>query len=227
MEPVLNEYGQPIGPALTSRVPCPPPPHSVLQGRHVTLVPLVPEHAAGFLEAFTDPSGWTYLPRGPFTDLADAQAWTDAAAESKDPLYYTALVGGKPVGFLSYLRIALWSGRIEVGFIHLAPALQGTTAATEAQFLLMAHAFDDLGYRRYEWKCDSLNGPSRRAAERLGFTYEGTLRQAMHYKGRNRDTSWFSVLDGEWPAVKARFTAWLDPSNFDDAGNQKRRLQDC
>jgi RimJ/RimL family protein N-acetyltransferase len=135
-------------------------------------------------------------------------------------MMFAILVEGKAVGHASYLRITPASAAIEVGFINLSPALQRTRAATEFQFLMMARAFDELGYRRYEWKCDALNAPSRRAAERLGFTYEGTFRQATHYKGRNRDTAWFSILDGEWPELKARFTRWLDPGNFDPTGRQ-------
>ena len=132
-----------------------------------------------------------------------------------------------PLGFCSFLRIAPRAGSIEIGFIHFSPALQGTVAATEAQFLMMRHVFDDLGYRRYEWKCDALNAPSRAAALRLGFSFEGLFRQALVTKGRNRDTAWFSMIDGEWPARRARFETWLDPSNFDAAGRQRKRLTDC
>lgn len=220
-----NEFGQPIGLPVDLPLPRPLPPHAPLRGRHVTLAPLSPDHAPGLFEAFSDPSGWTYLGEDrPWRDLSDASRWTDARAASRDPLFFTALVADRPLGFLSLLRINPQAASIEVGYIHFSPALQGTVAATEAQFLLMSHVFDDLGYRRYEWKCDALNAPSRRAAARLGFTYEGTFRQALVTKGRNRDTAWFSIIDGEWPALRARFQAWLSPGNFDAEGRQKTRL---
>ncbi|MDU8911682.1 GNAT family protein [Aestuariicoccus sp. MJ-SS9] len=209
-------------------MPRPAPPHRPLAGRHVALHPLRAGHGPGLFAAFTaDTEGrnWTYLPIEPFADVHEATDWAAQAAASRDPLFYTILTPGDvPAGFCSPLRIAPEQGSIEVGYINFAPALQGTTAATEAMALLMAHVFDDLGYRRYEWKCDALNAPSRRAAERLGFTYEGTFRQATHYKGRNRDTAWFSILDSEWPALKTRFDTWLDPSNFDADGLQRRPL---
>ena len=221
----LNEHGQPVGLPVTLPLPRPAPPHAPLHGRHVSLVPMAPEHAEGFLACFTDPVGWTYLGDDePFADLADARRWTEARSASRDPLFYTVLKDGVPVGFCSYLRITPAHGVIEIGWIHFSPALQGTPAATEVQFLMMRHAFDDLGYRRYEWKCNALNAPSMRAAERLGFTYEGTFRQAAVAKGRNRDTAGFSVIDSEWPTLRAAFEGWLDPGNFDGEGRQKRPL---
>ncbi|MBS0126059.1 GNAT family N-acetyltransferase [Thetidibacter halocola] len=228
MDIETNAFGQPVGLPVALDLPRPPPPHVPLDGRHVRLVPMAPEHADGFFACFTDPAGWTYLgeDRG-FADLADARAWTEAHAASRDPLFYTVLREGVPVGFCSYLRITPVHGVIEIGFIHFSPAIQGTPAATEVQYLMMSHVFDDLGYRRYEWKCDSLNAPSRKAAARLGFTYEGTFRQAQVTKGRNRDTAWYSILDSEWPALRDRFRAWLDPSNFDAEGQQIRRLEEC
>lgn len=149
----------------------------------------------------------------------------EATCLTGDPLFHTITVDGAPVGMASLMRIDPANGVIEVGNINYTPALSRTRAATEAMFLLMARAFDDLGYRRYEWKCDALNVPSRNAAARLGFTYEGTFRQAIVYKGRNRDTAWFSILDTEWPRLKAGFVAWLDPSNFDAEGQQRRPLR--
>jgi RimJ/RimL family protein N-acetyltransferase len=206
-------------------LPRPVPPHVILRGRYVTLAPLAEEHAEGLLAAFTDPAGWTYLGTDePFADLAAARAWTAEKATSRDPLFYTLLVDDRPLGVLSFLRIAPAAASIEVGNIHLSPALQGTRAATEAQYLLMRHVFDDLGYRRYEWKCDALNAPSRRAALRLGFSFEGIFRQALVYKGRNRDTAWFAMIDGEWPALRGAFERWLDPANFDPEGQQKTAL---
>lgn len=221
----LNDFGQPIGLPVDGFVPCAQPDHRVLAGQYAVLVPMAQAHAKPFFDIFDDPSGWTYLGADePFRDLADAENWVAARVPSRDPLFYTILVDDRPVGFFTLLRINPEAGSIETGYIHFSPALQGTKAATEAHYLLMRHVFEDLGYRRYEWKCDALNAPSQKAARRLGFTYEGTFRQALVYKGRNRDTAWFSILDGEWPAVKARFETWLDPANFDDQGVQKTRL---
>jgi len=227
-ETSLNDLGQPVGQPVDGSFPRPRPERRVNAGRHVRLEPLTVDHAPGLFEAFAEDStgqGWTYLPRGPFADLADARDWASAAEASEDPLYFAICTpDGQPVGFCSYLRIDPVHGVIEVGFIHMAPRLQKTAGATEAMYLMMARAFDTLGYRRYEWKCDALNGPSRRAAQRLGFQYEGTFRQAAIVKGRNRDTAWFSVLDLEWPALKARFEHWLAPENFDADGRQIARL---
>jgi RimJ/RimL family protein N-acetyltransferase len=223
----LNAYGQPIGPAVEIDLPRPLPDHRPLVGAYVSLVPLHPDHADGLYAAFTDPAGWTYLGADePFEGPGDAVNWVAERSQSRDPLFYMVMVAGTPVGFLSLLRITPGAASIEVGYVHFSPALQGTRAATEAQFLLMQHVFDDLGYRRYEWKCDALNAPSRRAALRLGFSFEGVFRQALVYKGRNRDTAWFSIIDGEWPALKARYGRWLAPENFGSDGGQKARLQD-
>lgn len=226
-EPRLNALGQPIGPPLETDLPRPRPEPVSLEGRYCTLVPLEPAHGDALREAFArDETGasWTYLPHGPFEDKAAFQAFIDGAAKSEDPLFFTVLKEGQPAGHATLLRIDAAQGVIEVGFIHFAPDLQRTPASTEAMYLMMAHVFDDLGYRRYEWKCDALNAPSCKAAERLGFTYEGTFRQATSYKGRNRDTAWYSILNSEWPALKARYERWLDPSNFDESGGQKTRL---
>lgn len=224
----LNALGQPVGLPVDGTFPRPRPSRSPMRGRRVTLEPLAASHAAGLFEAFSlDPDGsdWTYLPIAPFTDLQAAEAWTATASASEDPLFF-AIVGGDGtvLGFCSYLRIDPAVGSIEVGFIHFSPLMQRRPEATEAMFLMMSRAFDDLGYRRYEWKCDALNAPSRRAAQRLGFTYEGTFRQATIVKGRNRDTAWFSILDSEWPALRSRFERWLDPSNFDENGRQRQSL---
>ena len=135
-------------------------------------------------------------------------------------------VSGQAVGVGGYLRIDPANGAIEVGHLLFSPLMQGTRIATEAMVLLMRRVFDELGYRRYEWKCDALNAPSRRAAERLGFTFEGVFRQAVVVKGRNRDSAWFSILDSEWPALKAAFERWLDPKNFDADGKQRKRLEE-
>ncbi|GGL52032.1 N-acetyltransferase [Wenxinia marina] len=189
----------------------------------------VATHHAALFDAFAkdaDARNWTYLPYGPFGSTADLRDWMERTCTGDDPLFHTILDGeGVPSGLASFLRIDPGNGVIEIGHIHLSPRLQGTAASTEMQALMMGRVFDELGYRRYEWKCDALNAPSRRAAERLGFTYEGTFRQATVYKGRNRDTAWFSILDTEWPERKARFTRWLDRSNFDANGRQKTPLQ--
>ncbi len=224
----VNALGQPIGAPLTIALPRPRPPRSPMQGRWCDVVPLDPDtHAGALFDAYAaDAEGriWTYLPAGPFADLAAYRAWMDATCLTDDPLFHTILVDGKPLGVASLMRIDPAHGVIEVGNINFSPALSQTRAATEAMFLMMSRAFDELGYRRYEWKCDALNEPSRRAALRLGFTYEGTFRQAITYKGRNRDTAWFSIIDSEWPRLRAGFAAWLDPGNFDAQGRQRHRL---
>ncbi len=176
--------------------------------------------------AGSPPSTWTYLPTGPFRDAAGLRSWLDSLMADPGAVpKLICLADGRPVGVASYLRLDPVNGSVEVGGIVFAAELQRTTAATEAMYLMARHVFDDLGYRRYEWKCDAGNEPSRRAATRLGFTYEGTFRQAMVYKGRNRDTDWFSITDAEWPAVRAAFDAWLDPTNFDADGQQVAPLR--
>jgi RimJ/RimL family protein N-acetyltransferase len=173
-----------------------------------------------------DGRNWTYLPYGPFPTLAAYREWVEGASRADDPLFYAIVdnAGGEAVGVASLMRIDPKPGVIEVGGINYSPRLQRRPGATEAMYLLMRRAFDELGYRRYEWKCDSLNAPSRAAALRLGFQYEGLFRQATVYKQRNRDTAWFSILDREWPALRTAFEAWLDPANFDAAGRQRRSL---
>jgi len=177
----------------------------------------------------TCPEGlWEHLPYGPFAGQAEFTAWLEQRAASADPLFYAVVEweSMRALGMASYMRIKPDNGVIEIGHIWFAPELQRTRKATEAIFVLAKTAFDDLGYRRLEWKCDSLNLTSRRAAERFGFTYEGIFRQHMIVKGRNRDTAWFSMTDGEWPLRRAAFEAWLAPDNFDGAGKQKRTLSD-
>jgi RimJ/RimL family protein N-acetyltransferase len=167
-----------------------------------------------------------YLPYGPFAGFEQFREWLDQRAASTDPLFY-AIVDGKtltPQGMASYLRMVPEHGVIEIGHIWFAPALQRTRQATEAIYLMARHVFDDLGYRRLEWKCDALNEPSRRAAERFGFTFEGVFRQHLVVKGHNRDSAWFSMLDGEWPVIRAAFEAWLAPLNFDADGRQRESL---
>lgn len=227
-----NHLGQPVGAPVPDWTPCPRPDGRPLAGRFCRLARLDPAAHADALFAAdrldADGAGWTYLPYGPFATAADYRVWLDGHAGGADPFFYTILdaEAGTPVGLASYLRIAPEAGSIEVGHLHFSPALQRTPAATEAMALMMAHAFEDLGYRRYEWKCNALNAASCRAAERLGFTYEGTFRQAGVVKGRNRDTAWYAILDREWPAQKTAFQAWLAPENFAADGTQIRRLRD-
>jgi RimJ/RimL family protein N-acetyltransferase len=225
-----NELGQPIGfpvPGWTAR---PRPPREVMKGRYVRLEPVsVERHADDLFEAFSaDAEGriWTYLPYGPLGSVEELAEWMRKTCLGDDPLFHAIIdkATDKAVGVASYLRIEPAVGVIEVGHINYAPALQRTRGATEAMYLMMARVFDELGYRRYEWKCDALNAPSRAAAQRLGFTYEGLFRQATMYKGRNRDTAWYSIIDTEWPRIKAAFEAWLDPANFDADGRQKQPL---
>ncbi len=231
MNTPLNDLGQPIGFPLPGWTPPPRPTREPLPGRYCRLEPLDPDrHAAALFAAnAADQEGrsWTYLPYGPFETLRNYRDWMHAQCLGDDPLFFAIvnLGDGLPTGVASYLRIAPASGSIEVGHIHYAPRLQRTAAATEAMFLMMQHAFD-LGYRRYEWKCDALNAASHAAAQRLGLSFEGVFRQATVYKGRNRDTAWYAAIDTQWPALRAAFQAWLDPANFDAQGRQRTRLAD-
>ena len=220
----VDEYGLPIGDPLDDWATPPRPPRSPMAGRYVDLVPTdVDAHAAALFEAFTEPADFTYMYYGPFDDVESFTAWMHAGCTSNDPLFHTIVVNGAPVGLASYLRIDERAGSIEVGSLHFSPALQRTPASTEAMFLMMQRAFE-LGYRRYEWKCDALNAPSRSAAIRLGFSFEGIFRQATIYKQRSRDTAWFSIIDSEWPSIQTEFNRWLDLSNFDADGTQRTPL---
>ncbi len=218
----------PIGQAV-DYTPASHPQRQPLQGQYCRLEPFDPaRHSAGLFEAYRhDEAGknWTYLPFYGFDDPAKFEAWAQETCTGKDPFFYAVIdpESGQAIGLASFLRINPAAGSIEVGWINFSPLLQGTRASTEAMYLMMHEAFR-LGYRRYEWKCDSLNAPSNRAAKRLGFTFEGIFRQATVYKGRNRDTAWYSVLDGEWPLLKARFERWLSPDNFDANTRQIKRL---
>lgn len=205
----------------------PRPEHQVLAGQHVTLVPLKSEHAEALypLSHGQNSHVWTYLYEAPFESKEAFQKHINAKAASTDPLFF-AILDNKtksPIGYATFMRIDPANRVIEVGNILYTPALQGSTGATETMYLMAKYVFE-LGYRRYEWKCNSLNAPSRRAAERFGFTFEGTFRQHLLVKGRNRDTSWYSMLDTEWPARKAAYEAWLAPSNFDADGRQIKSL---
>lgn len=227
-----NDLGQPIGFPLPDWKPCAPPPMTPMVGAHCRLERLnIDAHAQDLFDAnITDTDGriWTYLGYGPFVDVDAYKGWIKSQALGADPLFHAIIdqATDKAIGVASYLRIEPPIGSIEVGHINYSPLLQKTIAATEAMYLMMARVFDELGYRRYEWKCDNANAKSRGAAERLGFTFEGVFRQCTIYKGRNRDTAWFSILDSEWPAVKVAYQEWLAPSNFNDDGSQKRALSD-
>ncbi|GAC1326213.1 MAG: GNAT family protein [Collimonas sp.] len=230
MSTILNPYQQPVGAPVPGWSARAKPPRNVIEGRYCRLEPLDPQrHAADLYAAYSkapDDRDWTYLSVGPFADAASYRDYAERAAASLDPLHYAVIERktGRAVGTLALMRIDPANGVIEVGFVTFSPLLKRTPVSTEAQFLLMKHAFDQLGYRRYEWKCDSLNAPSRQAAERLGFQFEGIFRQAVVYKGRNRDTAWFSIVDREWPALRAAFERWLAPENFDAQGQQLASL---
>lgn len=225
---VLNNYGQPVGEAMPDWTTRPEPESIVMQGKYCRLEPLSNErHSSDLHAAFSaSPEDCTYSFIGPFETLEDYQAYVSEAEKSTDPKHYAIInmATGKAEGSFSFLRIQPVHGVIEVGYVRYSQALKNTTAATEAQYLLMKYAFEGLGYRRYEWKCDSLNFPSRKAAERLGFTFESIFRQAIVYRGRSRDTAWFSILDKEWPQVKAALESWLSPDNFDSHGRQVKSL---
>jgi len=226
----LDQFGQPVGEPLPDWTARPRPARTVMEGRLARVEPLEPaRHEAQLFTAYAeDPEGrlWTYMPQGPFPGRAAFTTWLAERAIIDDPLMFAIVDKRIPqaLGVATFMRIDPPAGVIEVGGIAFAPRLQKSPVATEAMYLMMRRAFDELGYRRYEWKCDSLNAPSRAAARRLGFRYEGTFRQATVYKGRNRDTAWFSITDGEWPAVRAALEHWLDPANFDAQGNQRLRL---
>ncbi len=219
-----NEFDQPIGRDLDGWTAPGPPTNRVRRGRTVTLEPLHPSHADPLHAAFADAdeSLWTYMSWGPFASVAEVAAHIENQREAHAWQAYAVVVDGAAVGEMSYLNIAPAQGSIEIGAIAFSPRLQRTTAATEAIFLLIDGAFD-AGYRRVEWKCDDLNAPSRAAALRYGFTYEGTFRNATHYKGRSRDTAWFAIVDDDWPRIRVAFRGWLAPENFSD-GRQVQPL---
>jgi len=227
----LNAHGQPIGQALANWSEPEPPSQEPMEGRFCRLEPLSPERHAAELYAANaqdnDGRSWTYLPYGPFESLDQYRAWLEGMCQGEDPLFFAIIrqSDGKAVGVASYLRILPAYGSVEVGHLHFSEQLKRSPLATEAMFLMMQQAFAQ-GYRRYEWKCDALNAPSFAAAQRLGFKYEGTFRQAAVYKGRSRDTAWFSIIDAEWPALSEAFKLWLAPDNFDEAGQQRTRLSE-
>jgi RimJ/RimL family protein N-acetyltransferase len=226
----LNEFGQPVGLDVRGWKSPPFPPHVTLQGRYCRLEPLKSaKHAADIYAAQAeDPAStrWTYSFHGPYADFAAYEEWAKGAENSRDPQFYAIVdqQSQRAVGSCAYMRIDPRHGVIEVGNIYFSPRLARTRAATEAMYLAVANAFA-LGYRRYEWKCDSCNLPSRVAAVRFGFTYEGLFRQAIVNKGRNRDTTWFAIVDGDWNGgLRDAYLRWLDPANFDATGAQQLRL---
>ncbi|MFY0617774.1 GNAT family N-acetyltransferase [Shimia sp.] len=220
---------RPVGFAVPNWSAPPRPEGDVLDGRYVRLEPLNAEaHAALLYRAYqADDWVWDYMSYGPFHSAAQYHRWVRETVSNPDHLFYAIYCKKERTftGVASYLRIAPGAGSLEVGNINFAPVMQGTPAATETMFLMMQWAFE-AGYRRYEWKCDALNAPSRRAAQRLGFSFEGVFRQALVYKGRNRDTAWFAVIDKDWPALKSTFDVWLSPGNFEANGQQRERLSD-
>jgi RimJ/RimL family protein N-acetyltransferase len=228
-----SENGLPssdLGPLVDAH-PAHRPERVTLAGRWVTLAPLdAHKHAVSLYDGSNgEPERervWTYLFDGPYATLHDFRASLETKARSEDPLFFAVIdrTTGRALGYHSLMRFDAANRVIEVGNIMYTPPLQRTAGATEAQYLFASYVFDTLGVRRYEWKCNAFNAPSRRAAERLGFTFEGIFRQHMIVKGRNRDTAWYAMLDGEWPALKAAFELWLRRDNFDDAGRQKESL---
>jgi RimJ/RimL family protein N-acetyltransferase len=216
--------GLPVGPEVRW-TPASLPGREPLQGDHVLLRPLAAADAeelyAGTHPPHGDPSVWTYMSDGPYAGVEELRSALSEAEVSEDPLFFAVVRQNQVLGRVSYLRITPAFGVIEIGNIVFARALQRTTAATEAIYLLARHAFDDLGYRRLEWKCNALNAASRRAADRFGFTFEGIFRNHQIVKGRNRDTAWYAIVDTDWPMIRSGFEAWLAPDNFDGNGVQR------
>jgi len=221
----INSLGQAIGFPVPNWAPVSRPSHKLLLGRFCRLEPLNAEYHAADLYAANaldvDGRNWTYLPYGPFDSLSSYRVWVEQFSATSDPLFFVivSLATGRAVGVASFLRIDPKNGSIEVGHLNFSPLMQRTVIASEAMYLMMQEAFA-LGYRRYEWKCNSLNQPSRMAAQRLGFSYEGVFRQSAVNKGLNRDTAWYAAIDKEWPALKQAFQHWLAPENFDADGKQ-------
>lgn len=218
-----------VGVALPNWKAVAPPSGATLEGRHVRLERLDADvHAADLFRSVNGHDWlWDYMPYGPFSSASAYHRWAKDMAAGSDPLFYVLRdkASGHCGGVASFLRIDPANGVIEVGHINVAPELQRGIAATEAMFLMMQSVFD-AGYRRYEWKCNALNMPSRQAAQRLGFSFEGIFRNHLVVKGRNRDTAWFSIIDSEWPALREAYGAWLAPRNFDAQGRQREKLSD-
>lgn len=228
----LNKFQQPIGCALTEWTPAKHPSKLIFNGRFCRLERLdVERHADELYRAFQDSPdarNWTYLPYGPFDSADEYREFLKSMAELNDPFHYTVIDQStrKAVGTISLMRIDVANGVIEVGHVVYSRRMQRTALSTEVMYLLLNYVFEDLGYRRLEWKCDSLNRPSRSAAERFGFTFEGIFRQLQVTKNRNRDTAWYSILDNEYAQFKSAYQKWLAPENFDESGHQINKLAD-
>lgn len=227
-----NEINQTLGNPVDSWQSRPVPPQQTMTGIFCLLEPLsIKQHAEKLFDALcvhTPKESWAYLPYGPFTSFQEFKHWLNATLAEKDTQLYAILdnKSKQPLGICGYLRINPEHGSIEVGHLHYSTRLKRTPATTEAMYLMMNHALEDLKYRRYEWKCNSLNTPSCEAAKRLGFKFEGTFRQCNVFKGYNRDTAWFSIIDSEWPTLREKFKKWLNPGNFDNTGKQRVKLQE-
>jgi RimJ/RimL family protein N-acetyltransferase len=229
MDYELNHLGQPVGRLVANWAPPDPPSRESMDGAYCRVEPLSPEaHGASLYKANsadTQGRNWTYLSYGPFPSFEAYYDWVSRSSSSTDPLFFAIVdkATHHALGVAGFVRIDPRSGSIEVGHLNFSPRLQGTQSATEAMYLMMKKAFD-LGYRRYEWKANALNAPSRRAAQRLGLSFEGVFRQAAVFKGRNRDTACYAVMDRDWPALQRTFLQWLNPVNFDEKGRQKVSL---
>ena len=233
MESHLNKYGQPVGSPLAGWQGAKSPQAIVLRGQYCRLEPVnASRHAKALYDAHQqspDARHWSYLPYGPFHSYEDYRDFLGDLAQSKDPLHYAVIDLSTEValGTVALMRMDTTNGVIEVGHVVYSPAMQRTRLSTEVMYLLLNYVFSDLGYRRLEWKCDALNAPSRAAAERFGFRFEGTFRQLQVTRGRNRDTAWHSIIDSEYAALTSAYKSWLSVSNFDEAGNQILKLADC
>lgn len=228
-----NEFDQILGVPVENWRGCEKPVQSILAGNYCELKPIDINHHSSSLYKIlgvdNPPSSWTYLPYGPFNSLNEFQTWLRCTTTTDDTMLYAIhdVNSKQPIGISGYLRINPQHGSIEIGHLHFSELLKRTRLATEAIYLMMRHVFDELGYRRCEWKCNSLNKASCRAAERFGFQFEGIFRQYGVFKGRNRDTAWYSVIDSEWQTLNAKFLKWLDADNFDRSGQQILKLTEC
>lgn len=228
-----NEFGQILGQRLENFKPSLRPEKSVIKGRFCTLDSLdiikYSKELYASLQMDNPGQSWTYLSYGPFNSYDEFHGWLEEISQSESDTLVYAILDTKtniPIGYCSYLRINPQHSSIEIGNLHFSKLLSKSTAATEAMYLLMREAFENLGYRRYEWKCNALNAQSLKAAKRLGFQFEGIFRQCNVFKNRNRDTAWFSIIDSEWPELKVKFEKWLDITNFDENGHQINSLGD-
>ncbi len=227
----INNFDQPVGDAVDLGQEREQLSTAPMQGQFCRIEKLLPDkHGRALYLAlcqFDDHKNWTYLPYGPFDSFASFEQWLVESAASSDPLFYVIIdiKTDQAIGLASYLRINPENGVVEIGHLHFSTKMQQTAHASEAMYLMMKRVFEEQRYRRYEWKCDDLNGPSKRAALRLGFSFEGVFRQATIYKNRNRDTAWFAILDTQWPQLKQAFESWLEVDNFTEAAQQKATLQ--